>query len=69
MQEAPVTNAKEAGQCPCPASHLLKPLSPLLSSLPDVHAVPQNYSGNAGSKDSINTKVFEEEDISITLRK
>ena len=29
--------------------------------LPDVHAVPKNYSGNAGNGDSINTKVFEEE--------
>ena len=38
MQEVPVTNAKKAGQCPCPASHLLKiPPLPPSALLPDVY--------------------------------
>ena len=69
MQEAPVTNAKEAGQYSCPTSHLLK--TPfLLPPFFQMCTPPQNnYSGNAGNRDSINTEDFEEEDISITLRK
>ena len=56
---------KEAGQYGCPASSFLKmpPLFLPKRPLSDMYAVPNQFLGNAGTRDSINTKVFEEEGV------
>ena len=56
---------KEAGQYGCPASSFLKtpPLFLPKRPLSDMYAVPNQFLGNAGTRDSISTKVFEEEGV------